>query len=524
MHTVLSARSLAAIAFALSLAACGGGGGDDPAPSPNPEEPGPGPDPDPNPDPDPDPQPQAIQGVIVVPDGAQAADPAARARVKAALLRPKAVAAADACAHIPTGYVPVANASISFSTADGQVSGVTAQTDECGEFSASVPGDIAYVTASANGYKDIKVPVASFEPATGGTPPAFSVLPDVAGAGYEIASLQWTNSKLYFTLVDTITNKAVLGVPQTAVTYKVNGGPISDLKSLSYAASQSGGDASIALALDASGSMGSTIYDENFNPVLDENGMRLNALRMSAKASHTFLDGKRANDEVGFVIFDGKTDWIDSDYLDQRSFVTGPSNATVPYQPSYEASGFNTSANDLRLTVDFYNSNSQLWSSAGADPVHSALPDTLKAQGSYPWGGITAAYDAADLARQKVEARANARKIVVLMSDGEDNASWNVNVNTLIDNFKVSGIPLWTVAYGASVSEATLKRIADETGGHYISSVDQSQLQAEFAAMQTGIVFQYIAELNEDTLPANTTLELELDYGSLSTSRSVTLQ
>ncbi|GEM_PF-3592457 len=531
MSTVLTARSITAIFLALSLAACGGSSGDDgndnKPPTPTEPDPTPNPNPDPEPNPDPDPVEVTIGGAIVVPDGAQV-DSAARTRAKLALARPLAVAAANStCPDVPTGYAPVANAAISFTTADDQVSGVTTQTDECGVFSATVPANIAYVTATATGYKVMTVPASTFDPSADNTPPALSILPDVADAGYEIASLQWTDSKLYFTIVDTITNKAVLGVPQTAVSYSVNGANPDDLKSLAYAASQVDGNASIALALDASSSMSSTVRDNDGNVVMDENGRSLNALRMTARAAHTFLDGKRVTDEVGFVIFDTKVSWIDRAFLEERPMVSGPEDAPVDYKISYDDSGFNTSADDLRLTVDQYNYYSAFWGTGNSvlDQLHTTLPATLRFNlwTFYPWYGATAAYSAADVGREKVLARNNARKIVVLMSDGDDNSS-RLSADELIANFKQDSIPLWTVAFGTGVSEDVLKRIADETGGHYISSVDQSQLQAEFAAMQTGIVFQYIAELQQSTLPANTTLKVDLNFGSLSASRSLVLQ
>lgn len=532
MPTARTVRSVTAILFALSLTACGSGGGgddDDDAPKPPPTE-EPAPNPDPKPDPDPDPKPgdeQVIEGAIVVPDGAQANDPAAKAKMKVALLQTSAqVTASATCEGVPTGYVPVANATISFATDDNQPSGVTAQTDACGAFSATVPGDISYATATAAGYKAITVPVTTFTQDSGDKPATLSVLPDLPDAGYEIASLQWTDSKLYFTVVDTITNKAVLGVPSTSITYTVNGGKASDLKSLNYAASQVDGNASVALALDASGSMYSGIYDSSFNPVLDENGERLTAMRMTARAAHTFLDGKNATDEVGFDIFDHRSLWIDKAFWETQNLVTGPKDAAQPYQPVYDDAGFNADVDASRLAVDFYNNASALWFNyyGSPDPLHSSLPDTLRVNGNfYPWGGGTTAYDAAEMARQKVEARSNARKIVVLMSDGMDGGS-SETPDSLIAKFKQSNIPLWTVAFGSSVSEEILKRLADETGGHYISSIDQSQLQSEFAAMQTGIVFQYIGELNQSSLPADAELNVNLDFGSLTAERSLVVQ
>lgn len=522
-HPRFRPHHLIPIVMAALLAACGGGGGDgDDSGSANPppttEEPGPGttpptePNPNPNPNPGPSPDDQTIQGAIVVPEGAQATT----ARVLASA-SPTAMAAAT-CPDVPIGYVPVANAAISFTTQDDQPSGVTAQTDDCGQFSASVPANVVKATATASGYRTITVPVTTFTQAQGNTPPLLSVLPDVPNAGYEIASLQWTDARLYFTVVDTLTNKAVLGLPQSAVTYRINGGDAGGLKTMNYAASQDGADASIALALDGSSSMDNLVYYEN--------GTILTRFSLATRAAHTFLDGKRANDEVGIVAFDHAINWIDKSYLDGAGLVTGAAGAQTDYLPPYDASGFNRSANDLRLPVDYYNYRSALWRQNNPDPLHASLPDTLarkSAARSYPWNGRTAAYDAADVGLQKVQTRSNTRKIVVLMTDGADNES-RLNPDAVIANFRQANVPLWTVAFSASAQADTLQRMATETGGQYVSSVEQSRLIAAFAAMQTGIVFQYIGELQQASLPANASLELTLNHGALNISRSLTLQ
>lgn len=501
---------VAALLMAGTLVGCGSSSDDDDTdpPSTPPEEPTPTPE-------------MQLSGTLVAPEGAEVqtasllATKAARETSNATLM----ATATATCPSVPISYTPIANATISFMDEDSNLLGVTLTTDQCGDFSGTVPGEVVYASTTATGYRGVTVPVDAFQQGDNQDDEdnVLSVLPDVTDAGYRIASLQWSGEKLYFTVTDTLTGKAVLGIPDSAVSYVIAGGSSSAFADLSYAASQGDqGEASVALALDGSSSMYASVYDPvTGQPVTDANGNTMSMLRMSALASHTFLDGKRASDEVGFVGFDHDVTWIDKAFFDAQNITSGG----APYTVTYPASGFSTNADTLRLAVDYYNISSQIWNDTNPDPVHAPQPADLSAY-PYPWGGSTAAYKAAQEALTQLESRPNARKIGVLLSDGYDNAS-GINATQLAAAYQAANIPLWTVSFGSGADETVLQQLATDTGGNFIDSTDTSKLAADFAAIQTGIVFQYIGDLGLADFDAvrGQNLSLTLDYGGLSATR-----
>lgn len=426
------------------------------------------------------------------------------------------VAAAAVCPDVPTSYLPLAGVSVSFLDASGASTATAVTTDACGKFTATVPQSTTQVSAAPPGAKVIKVPVSTFTTATSSI---VSAVP--AAASYQLASMQYANAKLAFTIVDTVTNKAVLGLPSSAVSLKVNT-QAKPVGTITYAATQAQGNASVALAIDASGSMDTTVYDPVTNNALkDAQGNTLTRFRMAALAANAFLNGKQAGDEVGYVLFDHRVTWLD------QAFFNGTSQPTIALQAladssaytySYTNSGFSTNTALLRFPIDVYNYSSKLWGTSRVDALNAASPQ-VRATSSYPWGGSTAAYDAGSAALQKVVTASNARKLVVLLTDGEDNYSQKTP-DTLIAEAKTAGVPVWTVALGADANAAKLQRIATETGGNFVSSTDPSALAAQFIAIQTGIVFQYQTGALTG-IATGDTLALSIAVGADTVSRSL---
>lgn len=320
--------------------------------------------------------------------------------------------------------------------------------------------------------------------------------------------MQWVEGKLAFTLTDTVSRKAVLGLPTRAASLSV-GDNIISFGSLSYAAT-SAQAASVALVLDASGSMQGIVYDSSTGkPLVDANDKYLTGLRLTARAAHAFLDGKRSEDEIGVHIFSSRQAWIDQDYFDNSASLYTVSD-NQPYVPNYGASGFHANAADLRLAVDFYNDSSAIWSSSPEDELHADIPFAVRSRAAYPFGGNTALYEAGKQAVVKVAERNNARKIVVLLTDGE---ATDYDKNGLISAAQADSLPLWTVGLGSSVDEDTLQELADKTGGSFINSADPKALAAEFEAIQTGIVFQYVTEALSGVSPGDV-VNLKVSYGN----------
>ena len=60
---------------------------------------------------------------------------------------------------------------------------------------------------------------------------------------------------------------------------------------------------------------------------------------------------------------------------------------------------------------------------------------------------------------------------MLILTDGVDNASSNVNKNNAVNNSKNNGIVIHTIGIGAEVNNKELLQIARDTGGdYYISS------------------------------------------------------
>jgi VWFA-related protein len=95
------------------------------------------------------------------------------------------------------------------------------------------------------------------------------------------------------------------------------------------------------------------------------------------------------------------------------------------------------------------------------------------------YGGYTALYEAAKLgAQQLVTAPADHPRAVVLLTDGEDNAS-TINVSEVYKYCRENNIPVFTVAFGM-VNPDVLKDIATYTGGRFYQTYTADELKGAF--------------------------------------------
>ncbi len=139
----------------------------------------------------------------------------------------------------------------------------------------------------------------------------------------------------------------------------------------------------------------------------------------------------------------------------------------------------------------------------------------------------TALYDAGKKAVDITEQRSMERKAVVLMSDGLDNSS-NFSANDLISHALSKNIPLFTIGLGDSVDEVVLKKLADQTGGHYYTAENSDNLLNVYQQL-ADILFSYqyiltyttgLANGTTDDLTVGATLPLTTITGS--NTRSIT--
>lgn len=103
----------------------------------------------------------------------------------------------------------------------------------------------------------------------------------------------------------------------------------------------------------------------------------------------------------------------------------------------------------------------------------------------------TAMYDAVEQAVADTAAQGpGRRRAVVVIADGRDNSSLNIDLNGLIDQALESGVPVFTIGLG-DVNAENMQQLADETGGQYYYAPDESDLDAIYDQIAEIISSQY---------------------------------
>lgn len=413
----------------------------------------------------------------------------------------------DGCPDVPDGYLPLQSVTVEF-LIDAETVATTTTTDECGGFSASVPDTVTLVRARSDENRELITDVKVFTESGGGVASTFS-----ESAELQIASLQSNGTSLVFTVTDTLTNKAVIGIPESAFSMTVNSLDV-DIASVQNASNMTEA-ASVTLVMDASGSMDSLVVDNQTNsPILDDNGLPYNRIRIAALAAHTYLDNMPSTDESAFVIFDSDVDLVDDAAIASLFDLTDTVGAEISY--TFSATGFTNRPDDLRFVVDAYNIFSGFYSDTPLDEIHPESPELHISHN--PWGGGTAMYDAIFEALNRTNQRASLRKLVIAMSDGEDNSSSNTEED-VITIAQSNGIPVYTIAYG-DADPVTMENIAQGTNATSFLVAD-ADLTAVFQSIQTGITFQYIADL-DDAVVDGDLINLTMSYNGLQVSREIT--
>lgn len=440
---------------------------------------------------------QAVKGVLVQPQGTAAASASILARQG----RSREQAASAACPAVPDGYDPLANVTVSFRDAsDAEVATLT--TDACGNFAGDIPSTATTVKAAPTGTTPIEQPVSGF---TGADPTLASVMP--ATADLVISVLQdLGGGKVALSVTDSLTGKAVLGLSGANFAFSTAGAAATPT-GVAYGASTAQ-SASVGLVLDSSGSMAAFV---------GTTGKTRNQL--AAAASHELLNGLTSGaDDAGVVIFGNTSTVINDASLALLPWVDA-NGVTAPAY-TFSTTGITSTISQLRPIADLYDWESAMYP-GGTDPVH-ADTGTLRL-GYRPFGGNTAYYDGTSDGLALVALGANTRKIVVALTDGENNSS-RKTIDTVITEAKTAGIPLYTVAFGEAneVDETGMQRMASETGGEY-KRVEGADVTGLFQSIQTGIRFQYVASF-ASAFPATTVLTSTVSAGGKQATRDLTIR
>lgn len=134
-------------------------------------------------------------------------------------------------------------------------------------------------------------------------------------------------------------------------------------------------------------------------------------------------------------------------------------------------------------------------------------------------GSSTKLYDAAIRAVDDAATQVNARKVVVIATDGADNASTQT-VAAATSYATSKGVPLFTIGIGGSISSDTLKAMANDTGGLYYEA-NTSQNLATIYQQLSSILYRNQYILTFDQQPgAGSGVTIEASSGALTGSSS----
>ena len=453
---------------------------------------------------------QAVSGLLVVPQSATASGSSALRRQALSAGRTAALAF-PGCPDVPDGYQPLATVSIEFKDTTGAVL-QTLTTDACGAFSGNVPTTATVATAQPAAGSPITQPVSSLITVAGAPANIVSTLP--TGASYVISVVQDLGAaKVAMTVSDSITGKAVLGLTAADFAFDVASVPVA-LSTLTYGSSQAQANASVSMVLDSSGSMSLLV-----------GATGKSRYQVAALAAHELLNGlKSGADEANVTLFSSSIFPINDATLATLSWADS-TGAPIP-DYTFSATGKTQTMAALRPVVDAYNPSSKIYSFNANNPVADAAhPDTgnRRILNSYPYSGSTAFYDGTISGINSLAGALNPRKIVVSMTDGQENSSLSTLAD-VVSAAKAQGVPVFTVAFGAAsdVDEVGMQAIADQTGGQY-KRVEGLDLAGLFQGIQTGIRFQYVATLAA-TQTSGSVLTITLNRGTTPVVRTLTVQ
>ncbi len=213
------------------------------------------------------------------------------------------------------------------------------------------------------------------------------------------------------------------------------GGYSITITDVTYVKPSSTGKIKVAILLDSSGSMSSS--DPNYERV---------------QASKDFINLLRSNsgdNKVGIYDFAGAYGDNNGDSIDDYNF-------RILHDFDYV-----TDTAALFSALDSVTAN-------GATPLYLSLYYTL----DHVHNAIEASYGNA----------------ILVLTDGQDNDSYQITADSVIAKAKAYGIPIYAIGLGDSTYiDDNIKRVASETGGVYANAQDANALADIFNSMGFGL-------------------------------------
>jgi VWFA-related protein len=109
--------------------------------------------------------------------------------------------------------------------------------------------------------------------------------------------------------------------------------------------------------------------------------------------------------------------------------------------------------------------------------------------------GDTALFAAVNDSANTMAARPAARRVVILISDGEDTSS-SVGREAALEAAVASGTPFYVVGLGPTIDTAFLQAVADATGGAFFAAPSSDQLAALFEEIAELLRSEYVVTVD----------------------------
>jgi Ca-activated chloride channel family protein len=115
--------------------------------------------------------------------------------------------------------------------------------------------------------------------------------------------------------------------------------------------------------------------------------------------------------------------------------------------------------------------------------------------------GKTSLYDAIIRGSHLLESSAHERRVIIVLSDGQDTAS-RASLNSVINELRSSNTLLYAVGLfemgDPDSSSAVLKKMAETTGGQLILDADGAHLNESFTAILKDLRSRYLLGFNSE--------------------------
>ncbi|MDO6526858.1 hypothetical protein Q4519_14310 [Motilimonas sp. 1_MG-2023] len=437
---------------------------------------------------------QNIDGQLVVPVSLTTS---ARAAIKPIQSRD------TSCPDVPDGYMPLNGATVQLRDVAGNTVSEDVITDICGKFVFVVPdslvSSIEKVVANKEGFRQLISDVENFLASN-----ASKVVSTVENdAKFVLSGFRKTsNNSINFIITDSKSKKAVLGLPTSSFQFSLDSQAIA-AKKITGSQNIAGDSTSLAITLDASGSMSVPVLDSNGNfiPASDSNPHTRYSL--VASSTHQLIDMTKANDpdaEIAVTLFSTTIYSMTDSTIAQYLQLFDNNDTEIQYSIN-STTGFVKDVPTLHTLIDLYNPHSDIYDPYFT-PVASRHPDrtdNIHHASWYPFGGGTAFYDSIDAAITQLANANVAKPMIVALTDGSDNNSSN-SADDIIAKANQYNIPVNIIAASDSFDQTSvdaMKKIASNTGSEYFDVTNLADLGGFLSGISTRVTFNYNADFNE---------------------------